>query len=156
MQTIATVSTHLNAFTNWYLTLTILFNVNHSFADNEVLLFITNYSIQHYSFICTQLNGSKYCYVSLTIQLNINHLFTQSEDQTVLFQTIQFSLSHLFALSLNFKEFYLTLSGAVTQVKVNLGAMAMKKYSIFPKLQHYWSLIIRLLLSYQRYSGLEW
>ena len=41
----------------------------------QVLLFNTNYSIQHYLFVRTSLNGSKYSYVSLTIQLNINHLF---------------------------------------------------------------------------------
>ena len=42
----------------------------------------------------TKLNGSKYCYVSLTIQLNSSHLFIHSvNDQTVLFQTIQFSIN---------------------------------------------------------------
>ena len=46
---------------------------------------ITNNSIKHKSFVYTQLN-----------------------DQTVLFQTIQFSVSHLFAHSLNVKQFYLT------------------------------------------------
>ena len=56
------------------------------------------------------LDGSKYCYLSLKIQKNIIHLFnyTQFNDQTLLFQTIQFSISHLFALSLNVKAFYLT------------------------------------------------
>ena len=44
----------------------------------QVLLFNTNNSIQHYSFVCTQLKGSKYCYVSLAIQLNINYLFTHT------------------------------------------------------------------------------
>ena len=51
----------------------------------QVLQCITNNSIKHQSFIYTQLN-----------------------DQTVLFQTIQFSISLLFALSLNAKQFYLT------------------------------------------------
>ena len=45
----------------------------------------TNNSIKHQSFVYTELN-----------------------DQTVLFQTIQFSISHLFALSLNVKKFYVT------------------------------------------------
>ena len=36
----------------------------------QVLLFDTNFSIQHYSLIRTYLNGSKYSYVSLKIQLN--------------------------------------------------------------------------------------
>ena len=51
----------------------------------QVLLCITNNSIKHQSFIYTQLN-----------------------DQTVLFQTIQFSISHLISLSLIVKQFYLT------------------------------------------------
>ena len=58
--------------------------------------------------LSTKLNGSVYCYVELTIQLNISHLFTQLNDQTVLFQTIHFSISHLFALIEK------TLSGAPT------------------------------------------
>ena len=65
----------------------------------------TNYSIQHYSFICAQLNGSKFCYVCITNN-SIKHqsfVYTQLNDQTVLFQIIQFSLSHLFALSLDVK-----------------------------------------------------
>ena len=30
------------------------------------------------------------------------------------------------------------------RARVDLGAMAMKRYSTFPKLQHYWNLTIRL------------
>ena len=45
--------------------------------------------------------GFKYCYVSQTIQLNTSHMLTQLNDQTVPFLTIQFSISHLFAHSLN-------------------------------------------------------
>ena len=63
----------------------------------QILLFNTNYFIQHYSFVYTQLNGSKYYYVSLTIQLNTSHLFPHN---------------------LNVKKFYLTqdktLSDATT------------------------------------------
>ena len=51
----------------------------------QVLLCITNNSIKHQSFLYTLLN-----------------------DQTVLFLTIHFSISHLFSLSLNIKQFYLT------------------------------------------------
>ena len=61
------------------------------------------------------LNGFRYCYESLTIQLNITHLFTRLNDETVLFQAIQLSISRLFPLSLNVKlhtlnvrQFYLT------------------------------------------------
>ena len=35
-------------------------------------------------------------------------VYTQLNVKTVLLQTIQFSMSHLFALSLNIKQFYLT------------------------------------------------
>ena len=45
----------------------------------------------------------------LTTQLNINHLFTQLYDQTILFQAVQLSISHLFARSLNVKQLYLIL-----------------------------------------------
>ena len=57
----------------------------HTVKRLQVLLCITNNSIKHQSFVYTQL---------------IN--------QTVLFQTIQFSINHLLALSLNVKQFYLT------------------------------------------------
>ena len=50
----------------------------------QVLLYIANNSIKHQSFVYTQLN-----------------------DETVLFLTIQFSTSHLFAISLNVKQFCL-------------------------------------------------
>ena len=39
-------------------------------------------------------------------------MFTQLRDQTFLFLTIQFSISHLFALSLNVQHFYLTLDSS--------------------------------------------
>ena len=47
-----------------------------------------------YKLKSTKLNSSKYSYVSLTIQLNLSHFsYTQLNDQTVLFQAIQFSIS---------------------------------------------------------------
>ena len=48
---IAIVSTHLNGFNHCYLTL--IYTVKWL----QVLLFKTNYFIQHNSFICTQLNA---------------------------------------------------------------------------------------------------
>ena len=87
----------------------------------QVLIFNINYCIEHFSFIYTQLNGS-YCYVSLTIQLNISYLFPQLNSQTVLFLIFQFSLSYLFAHSSDVK-----------QVRVDLGVIAVKKNSPFPK-----------------------
>ena len=50
----------------------------------------------------TKLHDSKYCYVSLTIQSSISHLFTQLNNQTVLFITIQSSMSFVFHLFLFF------------------------------------------------------
>ena len=46
----------------------------------------------------TKFNGSNYSYVSQTIQLNTSHLFTQLDVNTVLFQTLQFSLNTFFSL----------------------------------------------------------
>ena len=60
----------------------------------RVLIYITNNSSRDQSFVFIWLN-----------------------NQTVLFLTIQFSMSHLFAFSLNVKQFYLThrnLSGTTT------------------------------------------
>ena len=64
----------------------------HTVKYFQVLRFNSNNSIKHQSFVYTQLN-----------------------DQTVLFQAIQFSISHLFELNLNDKvhssndkHFYLT------------------------------------------------
>ena len=51
----------------------------------QVLLCIPNNSIKHQLFAYTQLN-----------------------DQTVVFQTIQFRIGHLFIHSLHVKQFYLT------------------------------------------------
>ena len=62
----------------------------------QVLLFNTNYSIEHYSFICTQLNGSKYCYVSLTIQI-LSNLFILLNGLSSLSNN---SILHKFAHSL--------------------------------------------------------
>ena len=59
-----------------------------------------------YNFI--QFNDSKYCNVSLTIQWNISLVFTHLNSQIVLFLIIQSNISHLFAHSLNVKQFYLT------------------------------------------------
>ena len=94
----------------------------------QVLLFNTNHSIQHYSFICTQSNGSKYCSVISISQFR----HTVKEFQVLLFNTnnsIQensfictqlngyihpyLSLtihldSHLFTHRLNVRQFYLT------------------------------------------------
>ena len=100
------VCTQLNGSNYCYVSLAIQLNISHLITHSEmikqfyfkqfdfawvnkvnwfqVLLCFTYNSIKHRSFVYTQLNG-----------------------QTVLFQTIQFSISHLHALSLNVKQFYL-------------------------------------------------
>ena len=69
--------------------------------------------------------------------------YTVLDDQTVLFQAIQFSISHLFALSLNvkvnkcqtvvFDPLIEPLLGASLRARVDLGAMLMNRFSAFPK-----------------------
>ena len=75
---IAFVSMQLNGFNYRYQILIILIIYLLTVKCLQVLLFNTNSSLQHYSFVCSQLNGSECCYVSLTIQLNISHLFTHN------------------------------------------------------------------------------
>ena len=55
--------------------------------------------------------------------------------KTVLFQTIQFSISHLFAHSLNplFDPLIGPYQVLPRRVKEDLGAMTMKRYSAFPQ-----------------------
>ena len=97
---------HTKSFKYCYLTLIHLYTVKWF----QVLLCITNNSIKHQSFVYTQVN-----------------------DQTVLVQTIQFSIGHLFAHSLNVKQFNLTFQVLSLRVRVDLGEMAMKRYSAFSK-----------------------
>ena len=65
-------------------------------------------SLAHF---CSQLNGLKYS----TRVVLFAHILN---DQPVLFLTIRFDINHLFAHSLNVKQFYLThredLSAAIT------------------------------------------
>ena len=63
------VCTQLNGFQSCYVTLTVQFW--YTSKEFPVLLFNTDNSIQHYSFVSTQLNG-----------------------QTALFQSILFNVSH--------------------------------------------------------------
>ena len=92
----------------------------------QVLLCINNNSIKHQSFVYIQLN-----------------------DQTFLFLTIQFIIGHLFTLSLDFKQVYLTHrldpircyhsgSGLIW------GQCQRRSTPHSPKFQHYGSLTIRL------------
>ena len=108
----------------------------------------------------------RYNCVSQTIQLNISHVFTcrfcivlfqtiqfslytQLSDQTVLFTTDQFSISHLFALSLNVKQLYLTHRWDPIRC-YHSGPEWIWEWWQWrgtlhsPKLKHYWILTIKL------------
>ena len=74
---------------------------------------------------------SKYCYVLLPNQLNISHLFTQLNDQTVLFQTISFSIFDPIRCNHSRSKW----TWKLWQWRGTLHS---------PKLQHYRSLTIRL------------
>ena len=58
--------------------------------------------------------------------------YTQLNNQTVLFQAIQFSISHLFTFSLNVKQIE-PFQVLPLQARVDLGATAIKGYTTFPK-----------------------
>ena len=83
----------------------------HSFVHSEM---VSSISIQHKYFylrliIC--LHTIKWFQIFLYITNNSiiqTFVYTQLNDQTALFQTTQFSASHLFSHSFNVKQFYLT------------------------------------------------
>ncbi len=126
---------------------------NFIFTSKFLLLYITNNSIKHQLFVYTQLNdqtvlfqtvqfymsmklnSSKYCYVSLTIQFKYqSFVYTQLNDQTFLFQAIQFSISTQFKCqTVLFDPQIGPYQVLPLRARVNLGAMATKGYSIFPK-----------------------
>ena len=75
------LSSQLNGFNHWYLSLIILFNIHHSFANNEVVtgipiltLIIPGNPIHSFE----QLNGSRYFYVIPLIQYR--HLVKVFQD----------------------------------------------------------------------------
>ena len=129
---------------NWFSL--VLWHINHCWLFNaESGLF---QYIRYIWFVnINQQNGSKYCYVSLTIHHSF--VYTQLNNQTVLFQTIQFSISHLFALSLIVKYFHLTQIEDSVRCYHSWSEKTWERWQWrstphFPKLQHYWSLTIRL------------
>ena len=102
------------------------------------MIFNTNYSIEHYSFVCIQLNGGKYCYLSLTFQLNMSFFSP----------TVKWSNSSISNNSIWYKSFVCTQFKYQTalfdikigfyqllplQARVDLGVIAVKGYSAFPK-----------------------
>ena len=92
----------------------------------QVLYGIIDNSIRHQSFVYTQLN-----------------------DQTIQFLTVQFSISHLFALSLDAKQSYLTrrydpIRCYHSETEWNLERWHWSCALHSPNLQHYWSFTIIL------------
>ena len=78
----------------------VLWHINHCGlfnAKSGLFIYIKYMICKHKS---TKLNSSKFSNNSINHQ---TFVYTQLNDQTVLFQTIQFSKSHLFAYSLNVK-----------------------------------------------------
>ena len=118
------VSSVVPSYEQFYLILIICL---HTVKWFQVLLCITNNSIKHQSFVYTQLN-----------------------DQTILFH-----ISHLFALSLNVKQFYLNCKKEPIRCYHSGSEWAWKQWKWrgtlhSPKLQHYWSLTIRLFNAMSR------
>ena len=83
----------------------------------------------------TKLNGCKYFYVSLGIQLNILYLFTVRWSNSSI-QTIQFCMSFVCTQfkcqTVLFDPEIGPYQGLPLQARVDVGAIAMKGYSIFP------------------------
>ena len=111
IETKANKITYLFSFKYCYLTF-ILFDTIHSFAHCQVVPSICKinnflhagkrFQVSYTdSFICKQLNDFKYCFVTLTIQLNMSFVYTQINVQRVLFLTIRFNISHLYANTLS-------------------------------------------------------
>ena len=96
----------------------------YAFKCFQSLWCITNNSIKHQSFVYSQLN-----------------------KQTVLFQTIQFCITHLLSLSLNVKQcFFCFLDRSLSGDIIPEWTWEWRKWRDTPhspKLQHFWSLIIR-------------
>ena len=97
--------TQFNGFTHFYQIRMLLIIYLHTVKWFQVLLQIANNSVKHQSFIYSHLNV-----------------------KTVLFQTIQFRMSNSYIWHID-----RTLSSAIIPGRVDQGAMAMKRYSAFPK-----------------------
>ena len=95
----------------------------HTIKWFQVLLCITNNSIKHHLFLYSQLNDQTVLF--LRIQFSLSFICTQFKCQTVLFDP---KIRPFQALPL--------------RDNVDQGAIIMKGYAAFPKLQYYWSLTI--------------
>ena len=87
----------------------------------QVLQFNTNYSIEYYPFICTQLKWFQILLCITNNSIKQSFVEPQLNDQIILFLTIQFSISHLSALSLNVKQLNLTPIDRTISGVTNLG-----------------------------------
>ena len=97
-----------------------------------------------------------YSYILCMICKHKSFIYTLLNDQTVLFQTIQFSINSLFAHDLNIKQFYLTHRLYVFRCYHSgwtKGQLKWRCSSHSLKLQHYWSLTIRLFVIYRTFTG---
>ncbi len=70
--------------------------------NHQIVLFLIIQFSMAFGLVCF---GWRITYNSFKHQ---SFVYTQLNDQTILFQTIQFIISHLLALSLNIKYFYMT------------------------------------------------
>ena len=99
---------------------------------NQTLVCIPKNSIKHQSFVYTLLS-----------------------DQTVLFKTIQFSISHWFTLSLDIKKFYFTFRKDLIRFYHSGPEWTWEQWQRrgtphFANLQHYWSFTIWLFTDISR------
>ena len=127
LSSFAIIFTQKNSLHSCVLTLIIRFNIicMQTVKLLPVLLFNTNYYIEYF----IHLHTVKWYKVWVCItNISIKH---QLSDQTVLFLTIQLGIRHLFSQSLNVKQFYLIHT--YDPIRVDLGVMTIKRYSIFPQ-----------------------
>ena len=96
------------------------------------LLSNMNNSIYYKSFVCTQLNVFKQCHLTLAIQLSISCLFTLSK-MIKQFYFKQFSLAYVHCQTVLFNPWIGSYQFLPLWARVDLGVMAMKGYSTFPK-----------------------
>ena len=108
--------------------------------NNQTVLFIT---IQFN--MSAKLNGSKYSYILQTIQLNISHLFALSQIINSSISNNSIKRKSLVYTQFKCQQFYLTQSGATIPGQSGPGSDGYEGGALhFTKLQHYWSLRIRL------------
>ena len=103
-----------------------------------------------WTIVCYLMPNSVYTYISNAWFVNTFSRYTQLNYQTVLFQAIQFSISHLFSLSLIVKQFYLTKEWDSIRCYHCVSRWTWERWQwrVIPhslKLLHYWSLTFRLL-----------